>query len=157
LVDFGSVTDIFSVTSRAGTASYLSPERFQGIAISERTEIFSVGVTLFQALTKAFPFGEIERFQTPRFQRAKRPGALNPNVPPWLEAVVMRATSPHPDKRYQNYSEMLFDLEHPARVGAFFAEDLPLIERDPLRFYKMGFYVLLAVVFFLLLLLLNRP
>ena len=52
LVDFGSVTDIFSVTSRAGTASYLSPERFQGVAISERTEIFSVGVTLFEALTK---------------------------------------------------------------------------------------------------------
>ena len=77
-------------------------------------------------------------------------------MPPWLEAVVMRATSPHPDKRYQNYSEMLFDLEHPAQVAPFFAEDLPLIERDPLRFYKTGFYLLLAVVLFLLWVLLNR-
>src|SRR5262249_34589666 len=156
LVDFGSVTDVFSVTSRAGTASYLAPERFKGTAISDRTEIFSVGVTMFEALTRTFPFGEIERFQTPRFQRAKRRGALNPNVPPWLEAVVLRAISPHPEKRYQNYSEMLFDLEHPAQVAPFFAEDLPLIERDPLGFYKTGFFVLLTLLFALILVLLNR-
>ena len=90
LIDFGSVADLFSVTSRAGTASYLAPERFQGKPISERTEIFSLGVTLFEGLTQTFPFGEIERFQTPRFHCAKRPGALNPNLPPWLEAVVLR-------------------------------------------------------------------
>jgi serine/threonine protein kinase len=156
LVDFGSVTDIFSVTSRAGTATYLAPERFQAAPISERTEIFSMGVTLFEALTRAFPFGEIERFQTPRFHFAKRPGALNLNLPPWLEAVVLRSLSPNPERRYQNYSEMLFDLEHPDQVAPFFAEDLPLIERDPLRFYRTGFYLLLAVVFALLLALLSR-
>ena len=60
------MTEFFSVTSRAGTASYLAPERFQEAPISERTEIFAIGVTLFEALTQAFPFGEIERFQTPR-------------------------------------------------------------------------------------------
>jgi serine/threonine protein kinase len=156
LIDFGNVTDLFSVISRTGTASYLAPERFQGAAISERTEIFSLGVTLFEALTRKFPFGEFERFQTPRFHSPKRPTTLNPNVPPWLEAVLLRAISPHPEKRYQNYSEMLFDLEHPDRVSPFFAEDLPLIERDPLCFYKTGFYLLLVAVIALLLVLLNR-
>lgn len=156
LIDFGSVTDLFSVTSRAGTASYLAPERFRQGPISERTEIFSIGVTLFEALTQAFPFGEIERFQTPHFRHCKRPMALNPHIPPWLEAVLLRALSPLPEKRYQNYSEMLFDLEHPEQVAPFYAENLPLIERDPLRFYKTGFYVLAAVVIALLLVLLNR-
>lgn len=156
LIDFGSVTDLFSVTSRAGTASYLAPERFHAAPISERTEIFSIGVTLFEALTHAFPFGEIERFQTPLFQRSKRPVTLNPNIPPWLDAVLLRALSVRPERRYQNYSEMLFDLEHPEQVAPFYAQDVPLIQRDPLRFYKRGFYVLLAVALALLVLLLNR-
>jgi serine/threonine protein phosphatase PrpC len=156
LIDFGSVTDLFSVTSRAGTASYLAPERFQEAPISERTEIFSIGVTLFEALTRTFPFGEIERFQTPRFHSPKRPSRLNPNLPPWLEAVVLRAISARADRRYQNYSEMLFDLEHPERVSPFYAENLPLIERDPLRFYRVGFYLLLAAVLGLVLMLLRR-
>ncbi|MBV9491925.1 MAG: protein phosphatase 2C domain-containing protein, partial [Verrucomicrobia bacterium] len=84
LVDFGSATEVFSVTSRAGTPSYLAPERFHEAPISERTEIFAVGTTLFEALTGTFPYGEIERFQTPHFGTAKRPSRLNPNLPPWL-------------------------------------------------------------------------
>ena len=151
LVDFGNVTEIFSLTSRAGTASYLAPERFHEAPISERTEIFSIGVILFQALTRGFPFGEIERFQTPRFLFAKRPTLLNPNVPPWLEAVILRALSPLPERRYQNYSEMLFHLEHPEQVAPFYAESLSLLERDPLRFYRTGFFLLLAAVIGLLL------
>jgi serine/threonine protein phosphatase PrpC len=156
LVDFGSVTDVFSLTSRAGTASYLAPERFHGTPISERTEIFSLGVTLFEALTRAFPFGEVERFQTPRFHSAKRPTALNPNSPAWLEAVFLRALSPRPERRYQHYSEMLFELEHPQQVAPFFGEDAPLLERDPLRFYKTGFFLLLTAFIALLLVLLTR-
>lgn len=150
LVDFGSVTEIFSITSRAGTASYLAPERFHASPISERTEIFAVGVTLYEALTRAFPFGEIERFQTPHFHPAKDPAQLNPNVPPWLAAFLLRATAPEPQRRYHTYSEMRFDLEHPERVEPFHRPGAPLLERDPLLFYRTGFYVLLVLVLLLL-------
>jgi len=150
------VTDLFSITSRAGTATYLAPERFREAPICERTEIFSVGVTLYEALTRTFPFGEIERFQTPRFHTARRPTSLNPNVPPWLEAVLLRAIAPDADRRYQNYSEMLFDLEHPQQVAPFFAENLSLIERDPLRFYRTGFFLLLTVAIVLVIALLRH-
>ena len=156
LVDFGSVAEIFSVTSRAGTASYLAPERFEGAPISERTEIFAIGVTLYEALTQSFPFGEIERFQTPHFHAAKRPCALNPNLPSWFEAVLLRSLSTRPELRYQNYSEMLFELEHSKQVRPFHSEAQPLLKRDPLRFYKTGFFVLLAFVVLLLLLLLRH-
>ena len=102
------------------------------------------------------PYGEIERFQTPRFRAAKRPSGLNPNLPPWLESVLMRALAIRPERRYLNYSEMKFELDHPDQVSAFYAENLPLLERNPLGFYKVGFYVLLAVVLALVLAALRR-
>ena len=156
LIDFGSVTEIFSVTSRAGTASYLAPERFHEAAISERTELFAVGVTLYESLTNAFPYGEIERFQTPRFHDPKSPGKLNANLPSWLESVLLRSLARETTVRYQHYSEMLFDLANPERVMPFRAKHEPLLVRDPLLFYRTGFFILLAITLALLLILLNK-
>jgi serine/threonine protein kinase len=145
LIDFGSSTEIFSVTSRAGTASYLAPERFHQAPISERTEIFSVGVTLYLALTGAYPYGEIERFQTPVFHSAKAPERLNPNIPPWLDSLVLRASAVDPECRYQHYSEVAFDLANPGKVEPFHQSRTAGLGGDPLRFYKAGFFILLAV------------
>jgi serine/threonine protein kinase len=157
LVDFGSITEVFSTTSRAGTASYLAPERFRGAAIAERTEIFSIGATLFQALTQALPFGEIERFQNPRFGSPRKPVALNPNLPAWLESVLLRAICADPEKRYQNYSEMLFDLDHPDGVEPFREPGAPAAAGNSARFFKAGFFVLLALCLYLLARLLRLP
>lgn len=146
LLDLGSAAELFSVRSRAGTATYLAPERFHGAAISERTELFAMGVTLYQALTGTLPYGEIERFQTPRFDHApKPPSRFNPAVPPWLEAIVQRATDPDPERRYQHYSEMAYDLEHPMQVLPYHRKDAPLLERDPLRFYQLLCVLLLLL------------
>ena len=150
LVDLGSSAEVFSVTSRAGTASYLAPERFHGAPISERTEIFAIGVTLFEALTGTFPFGEIERFQTPVFHTAKRPAALNPNLPLWLESLILRALAVDPERRYQHYSELAYDLANPERVEPFHQADAPLLTRDPLAFYRTAFWLLLVACLYLL-------
>ena len=150
LIDLGSAAEIFSVTSRAGTASYLAPERFHAAPISERTEVFAIGVTLYEALTRKFPFGEIERFQTPVFHAPKPPSALNANIPPWLDHVILRAISIEPERRYRHFSELAFDLDHPDRVEPFFQKDAPLLERDPLKFYRTGFWLLLAACLVLL-------
>lgn len=151
LVDLGSAVQIFSESSRAGTASYLAPERFHGSPISERTEIFAMGVLLYQALTGKLPYGSIERFQTPAFSPARALSQLNPNVPPWLETVVRRAIALRPERRYQHYSELLHDLSNPARVLPFFEEFTPLLERNPLTFYRTGFFILLVITLLLLL------
>ena len=150
LIDFGSISEIFSVTSRAGTPSYLAPERFRAAPISERTEIFALGVTLHLALTGGFPYGEVEPFQTPVFGDPKRPGALNPNLPPWLESVILKAHAVRPEDRYQNYSEMKFELENPASVRPWRRAGAPMLERNPLLFYKIGFFILLLVNILLL-------
>jgi serine/threonine protein phosphatase PrpC len=138
LLDLGSAAELFSVTSRAGTASYLAPERFGGGALSERTETFAIGVTLYEALTGAYPYGEIERFQTPRFDAPpRRPGQLNPAIPGWLESVLLRALEPSAERRYQNFSEFNFDLTHPDRVVSHHRKGAPLIERNPVLFFKL--------------------
>ncbi|MDQ5979136.1 MAG: hypothetical protein QG602_2110 [Verrucomicrobiota bacterium] len=137
LLDFGSVAPLFAPPSRAGTPSYIAPERFQGAPHSERTEIFGIGVTLFEAATRAYPYGEIERFQNPRFGTPRRPVRLNAALPEWLEAVLLRSVAADPQRRYQNYSELGYDLLHPDKVEPFFAPDTPLFERNPLLFWQL--------------------
>jgi serine/threonine protein phosphatase PrpC len=151
IIDFGSITEIFSITNKAGTPSYLAPERFTGNAINEKTEIFSIGVTLFESLTGTFPYGEIEPFQNPTFGTAKKPQKLNNNIPAWLESVILRAISTQEELRYSNYSYMRFELEYPQKVKPFFEKKTPLLKKDPLLFYKVGFYFLLVLNFILFL------
>jgi serine/threonine protein phosphatase PrpC len=150
LIDLGNVTEIFSVSNRAGTPSYLAPERFSDAAISETTEVFALGATLWEAVTKQLPYGQIEPFQTPVFRRAKKPTLLNPNLPGWFEAILMRAVAVDPRDRYANYSEMLFELDHPAGVRPFRSASAPLLERNPALFLKIVLAVSLALNLLLL-------
>jgi len=150
VIDFGSITEIFSTISKAGTASYLAPERFHEGSINEKTEIYSIGVTLYEALTSKFPYGEIEPFQNPSFKNIKLPQKYNKNIPQWLESVILRATSADEELRYSNYSLMKFELDNANKVEPFFSKNTPLLDRDPLKFYKFGFYFLLLLNFILI-------
>ncbi len=143
MVDFGSMVEIFSLNSRAGTPSYLAPERFTGGIINEASEIFSIGVTLYWALTGELPYGEIEPFQTPTFKTPKRPIKLNKNIPVWLDSIIMHAIALKPDERYSHYSEFFYELKSPEKVKAYFSKGAPLIERSPIIFYKVGFLIIL--------------
>ena len=154
LVDFGSIVEVFSIASRAGTPSYLAPERFLGEPISEQSEIFAIGVTLYEALTRKFPYGEIEPFQTPAFGTPKPLRHYNKTVPAWLESVVMRAVEKDRDRRYEVYSEMMWELTHPDRVKPYYPADATIFEKEPAKVYRMLFvlsFVLNVVLGILLL------
>lgn len=155
LIDFGSIVEIFSVTSRAGTPSYLAPERFTAESISEQTEIFAIGVTLYQALGRKFPYGEIEPFQTPVFKAAKPLKAYNKLIPSWLESIVMRAIDANHERRYEVYSEMEFELTHPEKVMPYFRKGATLLERQPLLVYRWLFIVSFIINLYLLTFILN--
>ncbi|MDF1879915.1 bifunctional protein-serine/threonine kinase/phosphatase [Sulfurimonas sp. MAG313] len=144
MVDFGSVVEVFEVNSRAGTPSYLAPERFLGSAINETTEIFSIGVTLYWALTGKFPYGEIEPFQTPVFKQAKLASSLNKNIPDWFESIIMHCIATKEEDRYAHYSELFYALKSPEKVKPYYRKDSSFIEREPLLFYKVGFFILLV-------------
>jgi serine/threonine protein phosphatase PrpC len=145
VIDFGSMTELYSIASTAGTPSYLAPERFTGDSINESTEIFAIGVTLYEVLTQKYPYGEIEPFQTPSFKGVAPIRKHNKNVPQWLCSIIFRATEKESDRRYQNYSEMLFEVSNPLKVKPYFDKSKPLIERNPLRYYKSAFMISLIV------------
>ena len=146
VIDFGSITELYSINSTAGTPSYLAPERFTGSSINESSEIFSIGITLYEALTQKFPYGEIEPFQQPIFKTAISTTKLNKNIHDWLNSVIFRSIEPNSEKRYKNYSEMLFEISNPNRVKPYFDSTKPLIERNPELFYKIGFIIEFIII-----------
>ncbi|MBU1668643.1 bifunctional protein-serine/threonine kinase/phosphatase [bacterium] len=139
VIDFGSMTELYSINSKAGTPSYLAPERFHESSINESTELFAMGVTLYEALTGKFPYGEIEPFQSPNFKNPVQPIKHNPNIPNWLNSILLRTISKEGKYRYQHYSEMLFELNNPDRVKPFFNQNMTLQERNPSLFYRIAF------------------
>ena len=145
MIDYGSIVDIFSINSKAGTPSYLAPERFEGALVNEQSEMFSIGVTLYEALTRKFPYGEIEPFQNPNFSTPKSPKKHNNNIPAWFESILMRSTAVDTNERYQVYSHMLFELENSEKVKPYFDKNTSLIERNPIRFYKNMFFFMVIL------------
>ena len=143
MVDFGSITEAYSDITRAGTPSYLAPERFYQSPVNEQTEIYAIGVTLYETLSGKFPFGEIEPFQNPSFDKKIKPlTLLNPKVPHWLESVILRALDIDVQRRYQNYSQMNYELSTPTKVKPYFDSSLSFIARNPLLVAKIGFGVM---------------
>ncbi|QFR49720.1 bifunctional protein-serine/threonine kinase/phosphatase [Sulfurimonas lithotrophica] len=153
IIDFGSITEIFSKNTRAGTPSFLSPERFRDESISETSEIFAIGVTLYLSLTGKYPYGEIEPFQNPNFKDAKKPSIYNKNIPHWLDSVILRSIAIDKEIRYEHYSEMIYELSNPQKVKPYFSKNTPLIEREPVLFYRVGFTIMTIINFILIVLL----
>ena len=110
----GENSDITATGSVMGTAQYISPEQAQGKPTTPRSDIYSIGVILYEALTGRVPFeGDSavavalkQVSETPR-----RPSAINPNIPPALDAVVMRALAKDPDARFKDADAFLKALD----------------------------------------------
>ncbi|MEA2048506.1 MAG: protein phosphatase 2C domain-containing protein [Campylobacterota bacterium] len=140
MVDFGSITEAYSNVTRAGTPSYLAPERFKQAPVNEQTELYAIGVTLYEALTKKFPYGEIEPFQNPNFdKKINDPSKINPKIPFWLQSIILRAIDTDTDARYHNYSEMHYDVTNPEKVKPHFDKHKSFMEKHEFMVYKVGF------------------
>jgi WD40 repeat protein len=95
-----------------GTPAYMSPEQVQGTPADKRSDVWSLGATLYAAATGAWPF-EGAGAHTTLDQRGGRAGSEPPPMegPPELAAIAHRALSLHPDGRYADASELANDLE----------------------------------------------
>lgn len=97
-----------------GTATYFSPEQAQGHTADSRSDIYSIGVVMYELLTGQPPFsGESPiavAYQHVQ-QQPTPPSQLSPNVPPGLEAIVLKAMAKDPDDRYQSAAELVEDID----------------------------------------------
>ena len=95
-----------------GSVHYISPEQALGGAVDQRTDIYSVGVILFEILSGRLPFDGESPISVALQQVEQNPKALrslNPNVPVGLEQITLHAMAKDPDCRYQNCGEMIAD------------------------------------------------
>lgn len=157
LIDFGAakvagiaeaVSDGHSSHDILGTAQYTAPEYFLGEGGTPQADQYSLAIITYQLLTGTLPYGtEVAKTRTRAAQhKLAYQSALNENrqLPAWVDEVLKKALHPSPHKRYPALSEFIYELRSPSAELLKRAQ-LPLLERDPVLFWK-GVSLVLAVV-----------
>ncbi len=137
VTDFGiaraGVSEITQTGSVMGTPHYLSPEQAQGFDVTAVSDLYSIGVMLYEALTGRVPFegdSAVAVAMKQVSQVPQRPSSINPRVSPALDAVVMRALEKEPGRRFQSADAFIAALDaaikEPGGVGQNTAAFAPL-------------------------------
>ncbi|MBH5316754.1 Stk1 family PASTA domain-containing Ser/Thr kinase [Paenibacillus sp. GSMTC-2017] len=119
VTDFGIARAVTSSTithtgSVLGSVHYFSPEHAKGINTGEKSDLYSLGIVLYQMLTGKLPFlGEspisvaLKHLQ----ENIEAPRSINPHIPQSVENIILKATRKNPSERYSSAQEMLLDLD----------------------------------------------
>jgi serine/threonine-protein kinase len=137
ITDFGTAKILrFNVTQTAhviGTPSYMSPEQIKGKPVDGRSDIFALGVILYEMVTGEKPFPG-ENITTVIFKIINEepipPRKLDPSIHPGLSAVITRALAKEPTARFQNCAEMLAALRNYRNFGGNHKEDSQATQLD---------------------------
>ena len=117
------------LTGNPGTPSYMAPELFEREKATVQSDLYAAGVSLYHLLTRKYPYGEVEPFQHPRFGDAIAPTRYRPDIPRWLENVLLRAVARDRKQRFETAEEMLLALERGEIQPVSAPPPLPLIQR----------------------------
>jgi len=121
VTDFGiaraGVSQMTEAGSIIGTAQYLSPEQARGAPVDQRSDLYSMGIVLYEMLTGQVPFtGEspVEIAMKHLSDTPRPPSLLRPDIPPDLDMVALRALAKSPEDRFQTAEEMDVELDRVA-------------------------------------------
>jgi serine/threonine protein phosphatase PrpC len=130
----------------AGTPSYMNPEQWDGAAPDAASDLYALGVTAYQWLGGRLPRGEIEPYQTARYKHDPTPlSRLRPDVPIWLDHLVLKAIAREPGQRFETAEELLLALDRGAARPVSAPAATPLVGRDLQALWKIGLGVSLLV------------
>ncbi|HSV35611.1 MAG TPA: bifunctional protein-serine/threonine kinase/phosphatase [Ramlibacter sp.] len=133
----------------AGTPSYINPEQWGFHALAGEgpeeppdapSDLFALGVTMYQLLTGGkLPYGDVVPYQAGRYFRDPvAPSRHNPEVPIWLDHVVLKAVARDKRQRFETAEELLLALERGASRPLTAPPPTPLIQRDPTALWKIA-------------------
>jgi serine/threonine protein phosphatase PrpC len=95
----------------AGTPAFINPEQWEGHKANQASDLFSTGVTLYKAMTKRLPYGEIEPYQIARYNRdATPPTKFRSDMPIWFEAILLKSVARNAKDRFETAEEFLLAL-----------------------------------------------
>jgi beta-lactam-binding protein with PASTA domain/predicted Ser/Thr protein kinase len=158
VTDFGiaraGVSDMTETGSVMGTAQYLSPEQAQGKPVDARSDLYSTGIVLYELLTGRVPFDAESPVSVALMQVSEPPVPpmeVNPEVPPALDAVTLRAMEKDPGRRYQDADEFIAALESARKAPMEILPPPPVVveevvEEEPGRRWWPWVIALLALL-----------
>jgi len=127
LLDFGfsrhaGYPDLLAEEQRfaAGSSAYVSPEQLHGVRSDVRSDIFALGVLLYELATGELPFGEPSTIAGMRdrvWREPVPPRGVKSDIPPWLQEVILHCLEPEATRRYQSAALVAFDLRHADEIG----------------------------------------
>lgn len=116
-----------------------------------RTDLYALGVTLYFALTRHYPYGEIEPFQSPHFGAPASPTRYRSDLPTWFENILLKAIVVDPALRFETAEELLLALERGAARPLAAPRAVPLVAQSPAARWRIAALVSLALNFVVLL------
>ena len=152
IIDFGStkiagIEEIYlpiEVNNILGTINYTAPEYHTGEAGSNRSDIFSLGVIVYEMLTGHLPYGKemsIKNIKRANYISLKR---YNPETPIWVDKAIEKAVNINPDNRFSILSEFTYALNKPD--SSLINNDyVPLIKRNPVRTWQIISSILIII------------
>jgi len=165
IIDFGStkIAGIAEITTplervkMLGTINFTAPEYLLGQPGSNRSDIYSLGVICYQLLTGKLPYGDsLDKADTEKKQAAltyQKSYQYNPMIPTWIDCCMAKAVHVDPSQRYELLSEFMADFSKPNE--SFMHESTtPLLERNPIMFWRsLAIFMLVVNVMLLVLIL----
>jgi eukaryotic-like serine/threonine-protein kinase len=156
LIDFGIAMKeearrltFVNVSSLLGTPDYISPEQVKGARGDQRSDIYAVGIILYEMLTGRVPFvgpNPLAVMNERLLNPVKPPHELNSEISPQLEEILYRALEREPRHRYATASELMWDLEHQEQVGIESRSEKPVNVAGRKVNKKVLLYAALALV-----------
>ena len=113
-----------------GTPSFMAPELLTGAAASTQSDLYAAGVTLYYLLTRHYPYGEIEPFQHPQFAEPVPASRYRPDIPRWLDLLLLKAVARDAKLRFETAEELLLALEAGEHKPVLALPRTPLLGRN---------------------------